>query len=234
MNILAVGAHPDDLEILCAGTLIRCVARGDAVTTAHIARGDAGSFEHGKEEIAAIRDAEARASAEVIGAAYDCLAVSDGRVNAADEAQREAVVELIRRHRPDVVITHAPNDYMPDHNETSKLLFDASFSASLPNYGSGPRAAPSVPALYYMDTMAGAGFEPDQYVDVTDAIEGKIEAFSKHSSQLTWLREHDNVDMVDQIRTVARFRGLQCGVSYAEGFATCRAWLRARALRHLP
>ncbi len=234
MKILAVGAHPDDLEILCAGTLIRCVVRGDTVTMAHIARGDAGSFEHESDEIAVIRDAEARASAALVGAEYAALAISDGRVNGADEAQREAVTDLVRRTRPDVVITHAPNDYNPDHNEVSKLVFGASFTASLPNYGSRTPAHDSVPALYYMDTSAGVGFAPEQYVDVTDTIDAKLEACKKHASQLVWLRQHDNVDMVDQVRTVARFRGLQCGVPYAEGFITCRAWLREHPLRHLP
>lgn len=234
MRVLAVGAHPDDLEILCAGTLARCVARGDDVTMAHVARGDAGSFDHGADEIAAIRDREARAAAALLGATYLALEVPDGKVNAADEAQRESVVDLVRSARPDLVITHAPNDYMPDHNEVSKLVFDATFTASLPNYRPETAAHGIVPALYYMDTLAGVGFSPEDYVDISETVETKVEAFRTHASQVGWLLEHDGVDMVDQIRTVARFRGLQCRVPYAEGFSACRTWLRSGPRRLLP
>jgi len=117
MNVLAVGAHPDDLEILCGGTLIRCVERGDHVTMAHLARGDAGSFHHTPDEIASMRHSEAAAAAVRIGATYLSLDISDGRVNSSDERQRTAVVDLVRTALPDLVITHFTGDYMPDHNQ---------------------------------------------------------------------------------------------------------------------
>lgn len=234
MRYLAVSAHPDDLEILCAGTLRRLVLRGDHVTMATIARGDAGSFNHTPDEIAAIRAAEGAAGAAVVGADHVPGVVSDGRVNSADEHQRELVVDLIRRTRPDVIISHAPNDYMPDHVETSKLVFDAAFTASLPNYRTDHPSHDQVPVLYYMDTMAGVEFLPTEYVDITDTLDAKLDAFRAHASQLTWLKEHDQVDMVEQITAVARFRGLQCGVNMAEGFTVCRTWLRTPAARLLP
>jgi N-acetylglucosamine malate deacetylase 1 len=236
MKVLAVGAHPDDLEILCAGTLARCVARGDSVTAAHIALGDAGSFTRSGEEISQIRADEARAAAGLLGVGYQRLAipVRDGRVNAADEHQREAVVELVRQATPDLVITHAADDYMPDHNEVSQLVFAATFSASLPNYGTTSPAHATVPALYYMDTLAGLGFMPTEYVDITETIDLKLSAFRAHVSQLTWLKEHDGVDMLEQITAVARFRGLQCRVRYAEGFTACQTWLRTVPYRLLP
>ena len=141
----------------------------------------------------------------------------------------------MRQARPDLVITHAPGDYMPDHNEVSQLVFGATFSASLPNYATtSQRRTPHVPALYYMDTLAGLGFMPTEYVDITDTIDVKLSAFQAHVSQLTWLKEHDGVDMPEQIRTVARFRGLQCRVRYAEGFAACQTWLRTVPYRLLP
>ncbi len=234
MKVLAVGAHPDDLEMSCGGTLARFVQRGDIVTMAHLARGDAGTFHHTSDEIAAIRDSEARKAAMVIGAEYLALKIPDGRVNAADEGQRSATVELIRIAQPDVVITHAVNDYMSDHNETGKLVFDAGFTASLPNYRTATQAHQVVPMFYRMETYAGVNFVPTEYVDISEMLEIKREALSAHASQLKWIREHDDVDLLEQMEVTARYRGIQCGVQYAEGFAAHLTALRAAPRRLLP
>ncbi len=106
MKVLAIGAHPDDLEILCGGTLARYAREGAEVTMCSVANGNRGSFVHSREEIAAIRAREAAASAELLGARYVTLGVGDTELNAADETQRLAVTELIRSVDPDVVITH--------------------------------------------------------------------------------------------------------------------------------
>lgn len=233
-TVLAVSAHPDDLEILCAGTLRLMVERGDAVTMANVAKGDAGSFSHTAEEMASIRAEEGARGAEVIGARYIPGFVSDGRVNSADETQREALVDLIRATRPDVILTHAANDYMPDHVEVAKLVFDAAFTATLPNYVTDHEAHDRVAVIYSMDTMAGVDFVPTEFVDVSTTIERKLQAFRAHSSQRTWLKEHDGIDMLDQIETVAKFRGYQCGVPAAEGFSLVRTWLRVPPQRLLP
>jgi LmbE family N-acetylglucosaminyl deacetylase len=231
---MAIGAHPDDLEILCAGTLSRYVAEGHEVTMCHIARGDRGSYEHTREEIAAIRDEEARAAAEVIGAEYQALGVPDGEVNASDPEQRELVTEAIRVAHPDVVLAHASNDYMTDHVEASRLALDCSFLATLPLFETASAHLPAVPALAYMETVSGNDFVPQEFVDISDHIETKLKALDQHQSQLRWLADHDGVDMLDQIRTVSRYRGLQCGVEHAEGFVPCNVWLRARTTRFLP
>ena len=80
----------------------------------------------------------------------------------------------------------------------------------------------------------GVGFQPTEYVDVTSTIETKVAMLEAHESQLTWLRDHDGVDVVEQMRTTTRFRGQQCGVEYAEGFAPCLTWLRGTTRRLLP
>ena len=234
MRVMAIGAHPDDLEILCAGTLARYVAEGHQVTMCHIARGDRGSYEHTREEITAIRDAEARAAAEVLGAAYQALDVADGEIDSSNEGQRVRVTEAIRLARPDVVLAHSANDYMTDHVEASRLAFDASFLATLPLYETASPHLPEVPALVYMETVTGNDFVPVEFVDISAHIETKLTALDRHQSQLRWLADHDGVDMLDQIRTVSRYRGLQCGVEYAEGFIPCNVWLRARTERVLP
>ena len=234
MRVLAVAAHPDDLEILCGGTLARFVREGHEVVMCHATRGDRGSFEHTSEEIARIRLAEAQRAAELAGAEHVTLGFSDAEVNAADREQVRAVVDLVRETRPELVLTHSPNDYMSDHNEISKLVFDASFHATLPLLETGKPHHSLVAPIYYMDTVMGLGFQPVEYVDVTETIETKVAMLEAHQSQLTWLRDHDGVDIVEQMKTTTRFRGQQCGVAYAEGFRPCLTWLRGTTRRLLP
>jgi LmbE family N-acetylglucosaminyl deacetylase len=234
VNVLAVGAHPDDLEILCGGTLARFVQEGHEVVMCNATRGDRGSFVHTSEEIAAIRDVEAKRAAEVCGARHTTLGLHDAEVNAADRDQQRLVIDLVRETKPDVIITHHPHDYMGDHNEISKLVFDCSFHATLPLYETSRPNHAKVAPLYYMDTIMGLGFQPTEYVDVSDVIETKAAMLEAHESQLTWLRDHDGVDIVEQMRAAARFRGLQCGARYAEGFVQCQTWLRATTRRLLP
>ena len=143
-------------------------------------------------------------------------------------------MDLVRNARPDVIITHYPSDYMSDHNEISKLVFDCSFHATLPLLETRNPNYENVTPIYYMDTVMGLGFQPSEYVDVSAVIETKTAMLEAHQSQLTWLRDHDGVDVVEQMRTVSRFRGLQCGVAYAEGFIPCLTWLRTRTRRLLP
>ena len=234
MRVLAVGAHPDDLELLCGGTLARYVREGHEVVMCNATLGDRGSFEHTSEEIARIRLAEARRAAELAGATHVTLGLSDAEVNAADRHQVLAVVDLVRDVRPDVILTHSPNDYMSDHNELSKLVFGASFHATLPLLETGKPHHGAVTPIYFMDTVMGLGFEPVEYVDVTATMATKVAMLEAHRSQLIWLRDHDGIDVVEQMRTVTRFRGQQCGVEYAEGFAQCVAWLRRTTRRVLP
>jgi len=234
MRVLAVGAHPDDLEILCGGTLARYVQEGHEVVMCNASFGDRGSFEHTSEEITRIRLAEARRAAELAGAEHVTLGLSDGDVNAADREQIRAVVDLVREARPDVIITHSPNDYMSDHNEISKLVFGSSFHATLPLFETAKPNYGVVAPIYFMDTVMGIGFQPVEYVDVTSTFETKVAMLEAHATQLTWLRDHDGIDVVEQMRTTTRFRGQQCGVEYAEAFAPCLAWLRGTTRRLLP
>jgi LmbE family N-acetylglucosaminyl deacetylase len=229
-----VGAHPDDLEVLCGGTLARFAAEGHEVTMCNASLGNRGSFEHGSEEIAEIRLGEARRAAELAGASHVTLGFTDGEIDAADRAQRTAVVDLVREVRPDLILTHSPNDYMSDHNEVSRLVFDCSFHATLPLLATAKPHHDTVTPIYYLDTVMGLGFQPTEYVDVSSTIETKVAMLEAHESQLTWLRDHDGVDIVEQMRTTTRFRGQQCGVDYAEGFAPCLTWLRGTSRRLLP
>ena len=184
MRVLAVGAHPDDLEILCGGTLVRFVREGHEVVMCHATRGDRGSYVHTSEEIARIRSEEARRAAEICGAEYTALGLRDGEINAADPAQRRLVVDLVREARPDLIITHYPRDYMSYHDEISKLVFDCSFHATLPLFETGKPHHALVTPIYYMETVMGVGFLPAEYVDVTGTIDVKVAMLEAHQSQL--------------------------------------------------
>lgn len=234
MKVLAVSAHPDDLELLCAGTLARYAAEGHEVTMCNAALGDRGSFVHTSTEIAEIRMGEAKASAALIGATHRTLGLSDGEVNASDPRQRLLAVDLIRASQPDIIITHSPLDYMPDHVEVGRLMLDASHIATLPLLETDLAAHDRVAAVYYMDTLAGVAFQPSEYVDISDFLDKKLEMLARHSSQIDWMRSHDGIDILEQTRIHSAFRGYQSGVGAAEAFTPCLTHLRTRTARLLP
>ena len=232
MNVLAIGCHPDDIEISCCGTLAKCVKRGDKVTVCHVANGNMGHEIIKPEELRVMRAAEAKAAGALAGIEVVTLDIGDLLPNGSDKDQRDKMIALIRKCQPDFIITHSPTDYMPDHREVSKLVFDASFAASVPQYGTGGKAA--VVPVYYMDNLAGMNFNPTEYVDITDEIELKIEMLECHESQLKWMRDHDHIDFADFVRTCSKFRGLQCGVDYAEAFTQEYVWPKVVTKRLLP
>lgn len=234
MRVLAVGAHPDDLEQLAGGTIAKFGRLGHEVLMCNASTGDRGSYIHSQEEIRAIRADEAAAAAAVLGATHTTLGLSDGEVNASDPAQRLMAVDLIRKARPDVILTHSPNDYMADHVEVSRLMLDASHIATLPLLETGEPCHDVVPAVFYFDTLAGVDFRPTEYVDISEFIDVKMHALGAHESQVRWLQDHDGVDVLEQTRTVSAYRGYQCGVADAEAFAQVATWLRLRPYRLLP
>lgn len=233
MNVLAIGAHPDDLEILCGGTLARCRDRGDEVTMLLMTDGSAGHAEIPPDRLAEIRRAEANASADRIGAQFVWLGLRDEFVFN-DEPTRLLLLDAIRGARPDLILTHNPDDYHPDHRATSRAVFDASFVMGLPNVHTSNPAHPGVAPLYYFDSLAGQSFMPTEYVDISGAWIAKREMLACHRSQVDWLRHHDRIDIFEFMEIVARFRGLQCGTAYAEAFRPADAWPRVRPYRLLP
>ena len=233
MKILAIGAHPDDVEINCIGTLIKCRKRGDEVTICHMSNGDLGHVSILPEELGTLRCREAQRAGEIAGVKVVWGGFHDLRIYDNEEA-RDAVVALLRRERPDVIITHAPNDYMPDHCITSRLVFDASFSASVPHYRPELGEATPTTPIYYRCNASALNVTPSVYVDISEEMETKRQAFAVHESQIVWLKDHDNVDYVEQVEILGRFFGLQSGVRYAEVFTECNTSGRVRTARLLP
>ncbi len=234
MNVLAIGAHPDDIEIACAGTLAKCVKRGDHVVVCHASTGNLGHVIIPPDELTKIRAAEAKkagslAGIEVIGGLFNDLDIYDNNKEA-----RDRIVDVIKYAQPDFIITHNPDDYMPDHTAVSRLVFDAAFTATLPNYKSKYETPAKLVPIYYMDTLANVNFNPTEFVDVSEEIDLKIEMLNCHESQIVWMRDHDGIDFADMVRTCSRYRGYQCGADYAEGFRQCQVYLKGTTKRLLP
>jgi len=226
-RILAIHAHPDDVEFQCAGTLARLKQRGCEIGIATMTPGDCGSAELSADEIAAVRRKEAQTSAELLGADYLCLEFRDLSITY-DNDSRRRVTEALRRTRPDVVITAPPVDYMSDHEMTSRLVRDACFAAPVPNYRTHEwdPAEPlqHIPHLYYVDPIEGVDHfgnrvTPGFIIDVSDTFELKQKMLACHDSQRSWLKQQHGID--EYLANCERWsaaRGLDIGVSYGEGF----------------
>lgn len=234
MKVLAIGCHPDDIEIGCAGTLAKYVKLGHEVTVCHVCNGNLGHVVIQPDELGPMRIGEAKKAGSLAGIKVRTLDIGDLVVYDGKREHRDAVVELICEEQPDVIITHYPGDYMPDHTAVSKLVFDASFAASVAHYPATKGHPCEVTPIYYMDTLAGVNFMPTEYVDISDFIDLKLEMLECHESQLKWMRDHDHIDFAEFVKTCARYRGLQCGTQYAEGFQKCYAWPKVVPGNRLP
>ena len=234
MNILAIGCHPDDLEIGCAGTLAKYAERGDRVIMCHVANGNLGHVVIMPDELREMRTKEAEDAAALIGAESINIDVGDMHVEASERETINRLIEVVRYAKPDLIITHNPDDYMRDHQQTSQLAFHASFGSSIPHIQTATEADGEIVPIFYMDTLAGINFVPTEYVDVTETIETKLKMLACHESQIKWMLEHDKIDFIDFVRTCSKYRGLQCGVPYAEGFRQYAGWPRFSTKRLLP
>ena len=155
-------------------------------------------------------------------------------VNRHNQEVLDAVADLVRFTKPDVIITHNCDDYMQDHIETSHLAVNGSFCSGLSHRPRQYDPFNSFVPVFFMDTVAGVNFQPTHYVNITDQIEIKMKALNCHESQLKWMLEHDNIDFADMVKTCSRYRGYQCGAEYAEGFRQCQVYLKGTTKRLLP
>lgn len=240
MRVLAIGAHGDDLEMFCGGTLARFAARGDTVFMCVVTDGR-GRPKGDPDFIANLRKAEAQASADVIGAQLVWMGLPDGDVWF-DAPTRHQFIEVIRECTPDLIITHPPEDYHPDHKATSRLVMDAAQIARTANYPSRfPPHRAQVP-LAFMEAERGIGFIPEEYVDVSDVWEKKLAMLNAHRSQLMpgVYDENFSVPPTEDngfhkyARALGQFRGLAVNCAYAEGFRFWQAANRLVTHRILP
>lgn len=227
MNVLAICAHPDDAELWCGGTLAKYAARGDQVTIAIATNGEVGSPTLPKEEIAEIRRIESIAAADVIGAKVIWMNYPDEFLFDREDT-RLAFIEAMRSSGAEVVLTHYPNDlYNPDHTITGQIANDVAIMTTVPNIVTPSKPLAKIPIVYFIESVAGLGFQPEEYVDITDCMEQKREMLKQHVSQVgDWLQDQYGSNAMEMIEVMGRFRGIQSGVRYAEGFIRAKAYPR--------
>lgn len=216
MRVLAIGAHPDDIENFCAGTLILYADAGHEVTIAIATQGDIGAPTGSREEIARTRHAEAEAACASIGAQLIWMGFDDEFLFN-DRTTRVAFIDAIRAARPDVMFILSESDYHPDHRTAGTVGRDARIPASVPLIETA-FAHTAIPTTFVMDTYLGRNFDPHGYVDISAVMDRKLAMLEKHVSQDTWMRSVFDTDMSADMRALARMRGHQAGVMHAEGF----------------
>jgi len=221
---LAFLAHPDDAEILCAGTLTRLAALDYEIHIATATPGDCGTMTQTPHDIAAIRTNEARAAAAIINATYHCLDERDLFV-VFDKPTIKKSIDLFRSIAPSIVFTHAPKDYMMDHEQVSLLARAASFGYGAPTASTLPLHPQSaIPHLYYCDPIGavdplGHPVAPTTLIDITQQLDTKTKMLEAHASQREWLRAHHGMDeYIDAMHRHAADRGRLLGAKAAEAF----------------
>jgi len=221
---LAVVAHPDDVEFLCAGTLALLKQEDWEIVIATMTAGDCGTRELSPNKISAIRKEEASKSAKLLEADYHCLECKDIFIMY-DQPTLLKVIALMREVRPQIVFTMSPSCYMVDHEMTSKLVQTATFAAGMVNIKTEDLAPYfQIPYLYYTDPMEGKDkfgkeIEPGFVVDISSVIDTKEQMLRCHDSQRQWLMEHDGMDKyLETMKKISERRGKTVDVAFGEGF----------------
>jgi LmbE family N-acetylglucosaminyl deacetylase len=221
---LAIVAHPDDAEFLCAGTLALLHQKGWKIHMSTMTAGDCGSKNLTKVEISEIRKQEAANSAKMLNAEYDCLGLEDLFITY-DRSSIVKTVALIRKVRPQVVFTMSPDCYMLDHEITSQLVQSACFGGGLVNVDTpGIDPIDHIPYLYYADAMEskdkfGQKINSTTIIDISSVIQIKTDMLGCHESQREWLRQHHGMDeYILSMKRQSKAKGEEVSVAFAEGF----------------
>ena len=196
MNVLAIGAHPDDVELGCGGALLRHARRGDHVSILVLTRGERGTFGN------ASRINEQQRAARLLGASLHWGGFQDGAVPT-DVSAIDVIDRALAVAKAEVVYTHAQSDTHQDHR--------AAAVASV-------AAARRVPTVMFYETPSTQQFQPAVFIDIETTLDHKLELLRAHDSQVT----RDGPVDVETLVAQARFRGSQSRLHHAEGFETSR------------
>jgi LmbE family N-acetylglucosaminyl deacetylase len=227
-RVLAVVAHPDDAELLCAGTLARALRDDAKIGICVLCRGDKGQGSKKVHDLSTVRRKEMTASAKLLGAQLFLIGQSDGTLSDLP-GLRLKLVEVYREFRPTLVLAHAPEDYHPDHRAASALAEAASWFCASRGHRTRSAAMKAPPALWWMDTMAMVDFNPGFYVDICEFVGLKTKMLVCHQSQLSRENDADFSPLAEMMQLQFRARGMQAGVEAAEAFRAHHAFKRAGA-----
>ncbi|WP_435156903.1 PIG-L deacetylase family protein [Haladaptatus sp. DFWS20] len=219
VRVLVIGAHPDDCDLKAGGVACKYADHGHEVLFVSMTNGEAGHHELAGRKLVERRRAEAEASAAVADVTFDGFDVPDGRLQPSLE-NRDRLIRRLRTFRPDLVLTHRPNDYHPDHRYTAQIVRDAAYLVTVPNVCPTTAALDENPVFAYLsDTFDRPyPFSPDVVVDIDDAAERKFEMLDCHKSQMyEWLPYVEG--MLDDVPDDPdmRFEWLRdCGLPHVE------------------
>jgi bacillithiol biosynthesis deacetylase BshB1 len=225
LDLLAIGVHPDDVELGCSGTLINEIKNGKKAGIVDLTQGELGS--RGTIET---RYAEAARAAEIIGVSVrENLKMRDGFFRN-DEAHQLELIRVIRRYRPEVVIGNILKDRHPDHGRAGQLISDACFLSGLRRIettDTDGKAQEKWRPKYYLQYLQDWYHEPDFLVDISEVFEQRMDSIKAYSTQFNSSSEADGPqtyistpDFLESVIARARMLGKRIGVKYAEGFVT--------------
>jgi LmbE family N-acetylglucosaminyl deacetylase len=225
-TVLAAGAHPDDIEFMMAGTLLRLRDAGATIHMWNIANGMCGTATHSPDEIIALRWQEAQASAAVAGAIMHPPIGDDLAVFFEAGALAKAAA-LIRQVHPDIILTQSPQDYMEDHQNACRLVVTAAFVRGMRNFVTDPPVEPwAGDTVIYHALPHGLRDElrrriqPGQYVNIAPVLATKRQMLAAHRTQKEWLDLSQGMDAyLNEMETMARQVGQMSGrFELAEGW----------------
>jgi LmbE family N-acetylglucosaminyl deacetylase len=227
-RVLAIVAHPDDAELLCAGTLARAARDGATIGICVQCQGDRGQPRMPIPNLADVRRREMQSAAAILGAELLLGELGDGTLMD-DAATRVHTVELVRRFAPTLILGHAPEDYHADHRAASALVEACSWMAASRGLVTASEPLSRPPAVWWMDTVGMHGFLPDFYVDVSEFTDLKEQMLACHASQLQRGTGDGFVALRDEFRAQYQTRGRQASVPAAEAFRVHNVLGRSRA-----
>ena len=226
LDILAIGAHPDDVELGCSGTLINEIRNGKKVGVIDLTEGELGS--RGNVET---RYEEAAKASMIMGIhVRENLKMADGFFKNDEENQRKLIIEL-RKYQPEIVIGNSLDDRHPDHGKAAKLIADACFLSGLRKVETKDESGNEQEAWrpkYVFHYIQDRYHEPDFIVDITNVFEQRMEAVKAYTSQFYNPENEDDgpqtyistPDFLESVVARARMIGKKIGVKYAEGYNT--------------
>ena len=199
-SVIAICAHPDDIEMLMAGTMLQLGKRGWDLHYINLCDGSRGSTVLDQDECAATRLAESKRACEVLGATHYPPIFADMEAAYTTENLKK-VAAVVRMAKPSIVLTHSPSDYMEDHEISCRLAVSAAFAHGMPNLPSTPPVDVFMEGVtvYHAQpignqTPVGEPVFPHLYVDDSDVMDQKVEALACHASQKQWLDESQGQD----------------------------------------